>query len=66
MKLILETCADYRWALERASALRGRGAMAETNAELAALEGAIVRYVGKPGQPDVRKGRPGEDGSDAM
>ncbi|MGD8808271.1 MAG: hypothetical protein PVG24_01635 [Gammaproteobacteria bacterium] len=66
MKLILETREDYRWALERVSELRGLGAMAETNPELAALEGAIARYVARPGHPDERKARPGEDGSDAM
>ena len=66
MKLILETRDDYRWALERANALRSRGALAETNEELAVLEGAIARYVGQPGKPDVRKGRPSENGSDAM
>jgi hypothetical protein len=66
MKLILETCEDYRWALERASKLRSLGAMADSNPELAALEGAIARYVGQPGRPEVRKGRPREDGSDAM
>jgi len=66
MRLILETCEDYRWALDRANELRNRGALAETNKELGALEGAIARYVGQPGKPDVRKGRPGESGSDAM
>lgn len=40
--------------------------MAETNAELAEIEGAIARYVAKPGRPDWRKGRPSEDGSDVM
>lgn len=66
MRVTLETREDYRWALQRASELRDLGALAETNAELAALEGAIARYVGQPGRPDVRKGRPREDGSDAM
>lgn len=61
---ILETRDDYRYAIERIDALRGEGATAETNEELAALEGAVARYVAKPGQPDRRKGRPGGNGSD--
>lgn len=66
MKVILETHEDYRWAIERAGKLRGLGALADSNPELAALEGAIARYVGRPGLPDERKARPREDGSDAM
>ena len=65
-KPILESKADYRKAVRRVAALRGAGETAETNGELAAIEGAIARYVAKPGKPARRKGRPEEGGSDAM
>lgn len=65
-RLILKSQEDYRRALQRAVALRNEGATAETNKELAVLEGAIARYVARPGHPDWRKGRPDESGSDAM
>lgn len=64
--LVLRSRTDYRNALDRANALRSEGAMAETNAELAAIEGAIARYIAKPGKPASRKGRPAEGGSDVM
>jgi hypothetical protein len=57
-RLILRTRADYRRALARVNELRDQGAIAETNQELANLEGAIARYVAKPGRPAFRKGRP--------
>lgn len=56
--LILKTRADYRRALARANELRDQGATAETDRELAGLEGAIAKYVVKPGRPAARKGRP--------
>jgi hypothetical protein len=65
-RLVLQTREDYRNALDRANALRSAGANAETNAELATIEGAIARYVAKPGKPALRKGRPSEGGSDVM
>jgi hypothetical protein len=65
-RLVLKTRDDYRNALDRANALRSQGAAAETNAELAAIEGAIARYVARPGKPASRKGRPAESGSDVM
>jgi hypothetical protein len=61
-----KTRAEYRAALERAAVLRSAGATAENNGELAAIEGAIAQYVGVPGQPEVRKGRPNESGQDSM
>lgn len=61
---VLKTRDDYRRAVERAEELRGQGATAATNPELAEIEGAIARYVAVPGQPATRKGRPGNDGSD--
>jgi hypothetical protein len=61
-----KTRAEYRAALERAAALRSAGATAEDSDELAAIEGAIAQYVGVPGQPEVRKGRPDESGQDSM
>lgn len=64
--LVIMSRAAYRRAIRRASVLRDRGATAETNKELADIEGAIARYVAKPGRPDWRKARPGESGSDAM
>lgn len=64
--LVLETRADYRRAVQRAGVLRRQGALAETNEELAELEGAIARYAAQPGKPDVRKGRPSENGSKSM
>ena len=63
---ILKSRDEYRRALRRVVVLRDRGATAETNDELAALEGAIARYVAKPGRPAWRKGRPENGGSDAM
>lgn len=65
-RVVLQTHEDYRNALDRANALQNEGATAETNAELAAIEGAIARYVAKPGKPARRKGRPSEGGSDVM
>jgi hypothetical protein len=59
---VLRSVADYRVAVRRATALRKAGATADTNEELAALEGAIALYVAKPGQPDWRKGRPKDRG----
>jgi hypothetical protein len=64
--LILKSRDDYRCALRRVAALRNHGATAESNKELAALEGAIARYAAKPGRPEWRKGRPDNGGSDAM
>ena len=64
--LILETCDDYRRALERVALLRDNGELAESNRELASLEGAIARYVARPGRPSTRKGRPSENGADTM
>jgi hypothetical protein len=61
---ILKSRDDYRRAIERIDELRGHGSTAEENAELAELEGAVARYVAKPGQPASRKGRPGGNGSD--
>jgi hypothetical protein len=60
-----KTRAEYREALRRVTQLRGAGATAETNDELAAIEGAIAQYVGVPGQPAQRKGRP-KNGQDGM
>lgn len=60
---VLKSVADYEAALERVAELRNRGEKAEANAELAGLEGAIARYVAKPGRPATRKGRPDEGSS---
>lgn len=57
---IIKTKDEYRESVTRASRLRDTGAKAETNDELAALEGAIARYALIPGQPAKRKGRPPE------
>jgi len=54
----LRSVADYKEALDRANALRDSGATAESNAELAALDGAIAQYVGEPGKPARSAGRP--------
>jgi hypothetical protein len=64
--LVIRSRAEYRSAIHRANMLRSLGATAETNRELAEIEGAIAVYVAKPGQPEWRKARPGESGSDAM
>lgn len=61
---VLNTVSDYQAALRRVAALRDEGERAETNPELADLEGAIARYVAKPGRPATRKGRPADGGSD--
>jgi hypothetical protein len=54
----LQSVEQYRDALDRANALRDAGETAETNAELAALDGAIAQYAGEPGKPAVSAGRP--------
>ncbi|MPY69029.1 MAG: hypothetical protein GEU92_02965 [Alphaproteobacteria bacterium] len=61
---VLKTVSDYRAALRRVAELRGEGERAETNMDLADLEGAIARYVAKPDRPATRKGRPKEGSSD--
>jgi hypothetical protein len=61
---VLKTVSDYRAALRRVAVLRDEGERAETSTELADLEGAIARYVAKPGRPATRKGRPKEGSSD--
>ena len=48
----------YRRALERMDRLRDAGATAETNDELAALEGAVARYTAKEGVPAREPGHP--------
>lgn len=60
---VLNSRSEYRRAVQRAGELRSEGALAESNEELAELEGAIARYAARPGKPDVRKGRPSESGS---
>ncbi len=55
---LLMSADDYAYALRRAADLRKRGEEAQTNTELAALEGAIALYASRPGQPDDRKGKP--------
>jgi hypothetical protein len=62
--LVIDTRSDYRSAMRRANELRNEGRLAETDEELAEIEGAIARYVARPGRPARRKGRPGEGGSD--
>jgi len=49
---------DYRRALHRLAELLNGGASAETNAEVAKLEGEVAKYVVKYGQPDVSPGGP--------
>lgn len=62
---VLKNKDDYQRAVRRAAELRAAGAQAETNEELAAIEGAMARYVAKPGEPARRRGRP-EDSGEAM
>lgn len=54
---VLRTRDDYDRAVQRVTELRADGAAAEDHQELAALEGAIARYVAKPGHPASRRGR---------
>jgi hypothetical protein len=60
---VVNTREEYQQAVRRAAELRESGASAETDEELAALEGAIARYVAKPGEPARRSGRPRESGN---
>lgn len=59
---VLKNADEYQRAMRRAAELREAGARAETNAELAAIEGAIARYAAKPGEPAGRPGRPKDSG----
>ena len=59
---VLKDADEYRRAVRRAAELREAGARAETNEELSAIEGAIARYVAKPGEPAGRRGRPKDSG----
>ncbi len=58
---LLMTAEHYAHAMRRAATLRQRGELAQTNEELAALEGAIALYASRPGQPAESKGRPETD-----
>jgi hypothetical protein len=60
--LRIKTRDDYRQALKRVAELRGSGATAENNEELALIEGAIAAYVSIPGQPAEKKARPKDEG----
>lgn len=62
---VVNTQQEYERAVRRVAELRKAGATAESDPELAALEGAIARYVAKPGEPARRKGRP-KDSGDVM
>lgn len=59
---VLRTRDDYDRAVQRVAELREAGKAAENHDELAALEGAIARYVATPGHPASRRGRPKDTG----
>ena len=59
---VLKSKEAYERAMHRVAELRELGATAESDPELAALEGAIARYVAEPGHPARRKGRPKDRG----
>lgn len=63
---MINTRADYEKAIKRADELRAQGKTAKTSRELAELEGAIARYVAKPGEPARRKARPDNGDADTM
>ena len=54
----ITTPEAYRMAIQRISELRSAGETAETNAELAELEGAANAYEALPDVPDESKGKP--------
>lgn len=62
-RLILKSPAEYEAAAKRVGEMRSHGATAETNPELARLEGAVANYVAEPSHPALRRGRPVDEGS---